>query len=196
MNIFSKTRKVIVELGPFPLLMLVVLIALVILAILFSLELIESKSLIGFLGVIVGGGLASSTSLLIAKENRRGQLAIASLDKRLETHQEAYRLWRKIRGAVYHPESLGDVLKEANEFWESHCLYLDPDSRAAFIECIFRAHTHQDILSGGGPHDEETMESAKESWEVITKPGELLAKGVELPGLGEKELGFGDKKSA
>lgn len=148
MNIFSKIKKVVFELGALPLLIVTVLMALIALAILFSFELIESKSLIGILGVLVGGGIAASTSLLIAKENRRGQLAIASLDKRLETHQEAYRLWRKIRGAVYHPESLGDVLKEANEFWESNCLYLDPASREAFIACIFRAHTHQDILSG------------------------------------------------
>jgi hypothetical protein len=123
-----------------------------------------TAALVGFLGVIIGSGLTAFTSLLLAKENRRGLLVIAALDKRLEVHQEAYRIWRKIRGAVYKPEILGRVLEEANEFWESNCLYLDPKSREAFIDCIIRAHTHRDILQGGGQNDEERKNSANESW--------------------------------
>ncbi|MEW8481934.1 MAG: hypothetical protein AB2669_13630 [Candidatus Thiodiazotropha endolucinida] len=147
-----------------PLVIMTVIIAFVTLVSLTLFELNESNALIGFLGIIVGSGVAASTSLLIARENRRGQLAISALDKRLEVHQEAYRIWLGIRRSIQQPEVFNGMLEEAKQFWEANCLYLDPKSREAFIDCIFRASTHQDILRDSSSADKERMDSAKESW--------------------------------
>jgi len=185
MDLYNKVKRLIFELGALPFLILIILVALLIVIVFAVFDLVESKALIGFLGVIIGSGLAAATSLLLAKENRQGQLAIASLDKRLEAHQTAYAIWHEIRGAIHRPERLDDVLMKADQFWKNNCLYLDPLSRKAFRDCIIFASSHKDLLYG--PRTEEMRELIKESWGIITKPGDLLVQGVALPSLGEKE---------
>ena len=185
MDLYNKVKRLIFELGALPFLTLIILVALLIVIVFAVFDLVESKALIGFLGVIIGSGLAAATSLLLAKENRQGQLAIASLDKRLEAHQTAYAIWHEIRGAIHRPDRLDDVLMKADQFWKNNCLYLDPLSRKAFRDCIIFASSHKDLLYG--PRTEEMRKLIKESWGIITKPGDLLVQGVALPSLGEKE---------
>lgn len=185
MDLYNKVKRLIFELGALPFLILIILVALLIVIVFAVFDLVESKALIGFLGVIIGSGLAAATSLLLAKENRQGQLAIASLDKRLEAHQTAYAIWHEIRGAIHRPDRLDDVLMKADQFWKNNCLYLDPLSRKAFRDCIIFASSHKDLLHG--PRTEEMTKLIKESWGIITKPGDLLVQGVALPSLGEKE---------
>ena len=185
MDLYNKVKRLIFELGALPFLILIILVALLIVIVFSVFDLVESKALIGFLGVIIGSGLAAATSLLLAKENRQGQLAIASLDKRLEAHQTAYAIWHEIRGAIHRPDRLDDVLMKADQFWKNNCLYLDPLSRKAFRDCIIFASSHKDLLYG--PRTEEMRKLIKESWGIITKPGDLLVQGVALPSLGEKE---------
>jgi hypothetical protein len=183
MEIYNKFRRLIFEMEALPVYALVVLAGIIV-VITFVVSGVESIALYSFLGVIIGSAFTSLASLLIAKENRRGPLAIASLDKRLETHQKAYALWHEIvASAVRHPDLTGDFFAEADKFWKNNCLYLDPASRKAFRDCIIFASSHIGLL----PPTEGTRELIKESWDIITKPGKLLVEGVALPSLGEKE---------
>lgn len=185
MELYQKVKRIIFELGALPFITLIILIAFLTVIVFAVFNIVESKALIAFLGVIIGSVLAALTSLLVAKENRRGQLAIASLDKRLETHQTAYAIWDEIRGAIHRPDRLADVLKRADEFWKNNCLYLDPLSRKAFRTCITFASMHKDLLQE--PRTEETKKTVIENWKAITRVGDLLVQGVALPSLGEKE---------
>ena len=155
-----------------------------ILALLFFRQL-DSAAAVGFLGTIIGGGIATATTLLTAGENRRHQLAMAALDRRLEAHQTAYALWHRIVGAVHEPDRVGAVLREADEWWRNNCLCLDVESRRALRDCIIFASSHKDLLSG--PRSEEVARLLNESWDMIMKPGQTLVRGAALPSLGEAE---------
>lgn len=188
MEYLQKTKGFIFELGALPLVIFITLIVLVTILLLALFNFIESKALIGFLGVIIGSGISAATSLLIAKESYRAKLAVAALDKRLKTHQDAYALWDEIVGAVHDTERIGDVVVKAQEFWKKHCLYLDANSRKAFRDCYLFALNHRDILEG--VRNDDTKRLIKESWEIIMKPGTALVEGVSLPSLGGDESDY------
>ena len=146
------------------------------------LGMVDSAAVVGFLGVIVGSFVTSVTRLLTARENRKQQFTLAALDKRLNVHQAAYALWQKIVAAVHHENRIGEVVHEANDWWNNNCLYLDTASREDFRACLFSASDHSALLKG--PRDKEAI---KGNWAVIMKPGQTLPKGVSLPDLGEQE---------
>ncbi len=125
-------------------------------------------------------------SWLTARENRKQQWALAALEKRLEVHQEAYALWRRIVAEVHEDKNV-EVVVEANKWWNNNCLYLDVASRQAFRDCLSFAWNHKDLLLIK-PRDEETKKTIKESWDTIMKPGQTLPAGVGLTDLGEQEL--------
>jgi len=191
LQIYTKFRDNIFEMEALPVFALAVLAGIIAFIILVVFG-VESIIIYSLLSVIIGSSFTSFASLLIAKENRRGQLLAASLDKRLETHQTAYALWHEIvASAVRHPDSRGDIFSEAEKFWKNNCLYLDPASRKAFRDCIMFASSHFGLL----PPTKETSMSIRESWDIIIKPGELLVQGVALPSLCEKEYLNEFKKS-
>jgi|GEM_PF-5344839 hypothetical protein len=185
MEYLRKTKALFLNLGALPAVIFVTVIVLVTILLLALFNFIESKALIGFLGVIIGSGISATTSLLIAKGSYRGNLAVAALDKRLDAHQDAYEIWGEIVGAVHNTERIGDVVVKAQEFWKKHCLYLDANSRKAFRDCYFFALDHRELLRG--VRNEETKRLIKESWDIIMKPGTALVEGVSLPSLGGDE---------
>ena len=189
MDYLKKTMIFIFELGALPLVIFVTIIVAITIILLSLFNYIESKALIGFLGVIVGSAISAVTSMLIAKENYRGKLAVAALGKRLETHQFAYALWDEIVGAVHHTSRIGDVVIKAQDFWKNNCLYLDSQSRKAFRDCYLFALNHRDILDG--VRNDDTKKLIKESWEIIMKPGTTLVEGISLPSLGKNESEYG-----
>lgn len=185
MGSLKKIQRLITETGVLPFLVLVAGIAFVVALIFALFGLVDSKAVIAFLGVIIGSTLTSLTSLLSAKENRKLQLTVASLDKRLQAHQSAYALWYEIVRVVHHQENLLEVIKKADEFWANNCLYLDPLSRKAFRDSTLFAWSHKELLQG--PRDGTVTKLIEESWEIIMKPGKTLAEGVSLPSLGSYE---------
>jgi len=190
MQIYTKLRNKIFKMEALPVYALAVLAGIITFIILVVFR-VESIAIYSLLGIIIGSSFTSFASLLIAKENLRGQLLAASLDKRLETHQKAYALWHEIvASAVRHPDSIGDVFSEAEKFWKNNCLYLDPASRKAFRDCIMFASSHFGLL----PPREDNKKLIRESWDVIIRPGELLVEGVALPSLGEKEYLMNSRK--
>ena len=149
-------------------------------------EMFDSKPASTLMGIIIGGGISATVSLLVAKENRKQQWELAALDKRLEVHQAAYALWQRIVGAVYDSDQIGKVVVEAQDWWNNNCLYLDITSRQAFRACLLSAGNHKDLLMG--LRDEKSRNMIKDSWDTIMKPGQTLPAGVALPDLGEQEL--------
>ncbi len=179
----NRITKSISELGAIPRLFLVFSISLLTIFILIIFKLVESTVLIGFLGVIIGSGISAFTILTQAKEGRRGSLAVASLEKRLEAHQAGYALWRKIIFSIHDDDRLAEVIPKADCWWDNHCLYLDRESRESMKTCISSASFHKDLLFE--PPSKERTIRLKENFAKIMKPGETLVKGVYLPPLHE-----------
>jgi hypothetical protein len=78
----------------------------------------------------------------IAKAERASRFALAALEKRLDVHQKAYRLWTNLYWN-WHKANVSDIALQCQEFWYDNCLYLDPVSRSSFKKILFHAGTFQ-----------------------------------------------------
>jgi hypothetical protein len=109
------------------------------------------------------------------------QLRMAALDRRLQAHQEAFSLWRRLLFSV-HSEHVGRIVAECQEWWTNNCLYLEAEARDAFNTAFFNAHHHASLLQSGD------VKLIKENFDAIRKTGDVLLKAAQLPGFtaGEK----------
>ncbi len=183
MDLIRKKKKLLFEIGILPFLIITFAVSFLTIVLLLVFDFIDSKLVIGFIGLIIGSTISSVTSIVISKESRKGQLAVASLEKRLEVHQTAYSIWRNLISSVHNEEKLSEILTTAQDWWEKHCLYLDPESREAFRASIFSAIIHKDLLEE--PRSKESLKGIKGNWATIMKPGKTLVEGVYLPSLAE-----------
>src|SRR3990172_11560405 len=106
---------------------------------------------------------------------------MAALDKRLEAHQQAYTLWLQLRRSVHKKNT--DVVIKCQKWWEENCLYLDMESRKAFMSSIHAVALHPDLTGG-----QATNDKVEENWRYINECGEILIRGAGLPSFGETEL--------
>lgn len=105
------------------------------------------QQIIGLVGVIIGAGITLAYNFYRDRREREEKYKFALYAKRLEVYQKAY----------YHVESLSDKLiyelsglgdpgtknvvelcREAKDFYNSNCLYLDEQSRNKTIRAIFK----------------------------------------------------------
>jgi hypothetical protein len=124
--------------------------------------------------------LIHQNSLLIEEMRGRQQLRLAAVDKRLQAHQEAFSLWRKLVASV-HKDSVWEVVLEC-QWWDNNCLYLGPEARAAFNTAYRCASNHKEFSK-----DRSNSQLVKDNWKDIVDAGEAIVKSAELPSLGEKE---------
>jgi hypothetical protein len=110
---------------------------------------------------------------------RRHELSIAALDKRLEAHQKAFSLWRQLLINANHLDT--KLLNDCEEWRAENCLYLSPEAAFAFKNAIAAAYLHSDMKRAGRPED-------RDNWKELSSAGEVIAKAVQLPGLGEEEV--------
>jgi hypothetical protein len=126
---------------------------------------------------------------LIEELKAKHQLRLAAVDRRLQTHQEAFTLWRKLMAATY-TEDIGNVVLECQSWWERNCIYLEPTVREAFVSSYGAAHGHDALV-----RSRAEVKIVKESWARITGFPNILFKAVQLPTLSQleaKALGFTD----
>ncbi|MCE5270582.1 hypothetical protein LLH00_04790 [bacterium] len=152
---------------------------------------VDSDAVVGFLGVLIGAGVSSATSFLLANRSYRQQLAMAALDRRLAVHQQAYIKWMEIIESYRDKEKVYKVVKNANAWWRQNCLYLDAQSRIAFKKCIGAAELYPEL--NVGPDDPEKRKKIKECNETIWETGRIIVQGVALPNL-EDETGLKEKE--
>ena len=112
---------------------------------------------------------AVNTQLEIARAERRSAFALAALDKRLEIHQKAYRLWTELYWH-WHDSGVQDIALRCQEFWYDNCMYLDPASRDSFKRILFHAGTFQSY--------DDTMK--QKVFDQLTDVGRHLTEGVDL----------------
>jgi len=143
-------------------------------------------ALITLLGVIAGASISELSRSRTAQLDREHQLRMASLDERLKSHQKAYSLWRRLMRDAYDPQQGPATAIECQEWWESHCLYLEPKARQAFFRAYLAASTFHVTRQG---RDQFLI---KAEWKDIREAGNAIVTGVELPTIApgeEKEIG-------
>jgi hypothetical protein len=138
-------------------------------------------------------GVRTQYMSLVEELKARHQLRLAAVDRRLQAHQEAFTLWRKIMAAV-HTEEIGNVVIECQSWWEQNCIYLEPPVRGAFVTAYGAANDHHALVKS---RVEVTL--IQSSWRQITDFPNVLFQAVQLPELSEleaKALGVKDSSEA
>lgn len=146
---------------------------------------VGSDAVFGLIGVIIGAIIAAVVQILTVWTEREDRYRLAAIDKRLQAHQEAFALWRKLLSHVYN-DNIGSTALECQNWWDNNCLYLDEKARKAFRSAYMSATDHHDFVKN---HAEAKL--IKDNWNVIIAAGTALTEAVALPPVGElvEELG-------
>lgn len=165
----------------------ILLIIAALLLLMFQVFKISSDALLSLISAIIGGLIATSSQAWISALNRQNQLRLAAIDRRLDAHQQAYALWRKLIFTSTKEPAFGDVIIECQTWWNNNCLYLDPESRKAFFNA-YMAATDRPFLLGS----RDTL-AIQENYGKMISAGEVIVKGIALPTIGELEIKFANE---
>lgn len=153
----------------------------------------SSDVFFGLLGVLIGAFIPSVFQSWGARLDRRNQLRIAAIEKRLEVHQKAYSLWTELRSKAHDSENIGQFVIMCQKWWDENCLYLEPQARKAFKHAYICANNHKDFLNerqlliADKKAIDDINKTIKENWADISKAGPAIVEGIELPTIGEEE---------
>jgi hypothetical protein len=120
-------------------------------------------------------------NLLLEAKKGQNLLRLAALERRLQAHQDAFELWRKLLSAAHGPDT-GNVVMECQEWWNKNCLYLEAEARNAFNMAYHSAHMHE-----GLKQDPSNLSLVTDNWTKIMAAGDIIVKSVDLPPIAERE---------
>ena len=118
---------------------------------------------------------------LVEELKARHQLRLAAVDRRLQAHQEAFTLWRKVMAAT-HTDDIGKVVIDCQSWWEQNCIYLEPGVREAFVTAYGAANDHNSLVKG-----RVEVSVIQSNWKSITAFPNVLFQAIQLPALSELE---------
>src|SRR5258706_10485015 len=154
---------------------------------------VPSVAVIAFLGVLLGGLISGFVQYSMSEANRKQQLRLAALDKRLQTAQEAYKLWMRLRRLPRYDEPddgvpIEKILRDCLDWWETHSLFLSAEARMAFYKAWNAA---RDLAAYRDSHP--NRKDLKIRYEEIDQAGRVIEESVFLPSIGELESTRYDK---
>jgi hypothetical protein len=123
-------------------------------------------------------------SLLLEEIRERSQLKLVAGEKRLHAHQQAFTLWRALI-ATGGSADASDVCDRCLRWWEEHCLYLSPDARQALADAAWAAKLHPSLRQARP--GQEGIQDLMTNWGTVTKAGDAILAGVDLPPLSSRE---------
>ncbi len=142
---------------------------------------LSSAAFLSLVSAIIGGLIATSSQAWVSAQDRENQLRLAAIGRRLEAHQQAYALWRKLLASLGSEKNLSDTILECQSWWENNCLYLDAKARGAFVSAYLSAGSHKVIVLS------KDINLIKENYQIIINAGNVIVAGVSLPTIGELE---------
>ena len=110
------------------------------------------------------------------------QLRMAAVEKRLQAHQEAFTLWRRMLSQL-ESEKLPEAISNCSRWWEENCLYLEFPARRAFSTAFSTAIVHHMERQRGTTDAPEMLERVHE----ILAAGDVILGAVALPPLTASE---------
>ncbi len=114
----------------------------------------------------------------------RHTLRFAALDKRLQTHQEAFGLCAKLHHVIHKRADLQQHLEEFHKLFFASGLYLEPVARAAFWSA-YGAALEYSVAYEERPRD---MTVLKHHWNEIRSAADAISQAVGLPPLRIDEI--------
>ena len=143
-----------------------------------------------FLGAILGHWISVRSS----RQERKHQLAMAALEKRLHVHQEAITICFSIWHNIFNDQELYKIVEHGQDWYYNNCLYLGDIARDDFWNCLIAAPNHAGLVHSyrEDMQDESTKQMVNESWNVIHKPAYSIPAAVGLPSFGSNEFPFNE----
>ena len=158
---------------------LIILLSILI-AILIVVRDVPSSAVVALIGVLVGSVITSVVQYWIAETRRSQELRLAALDRRLESSQRAYHLWRRLVFADKRSREVFDVIQECQDWWDANCLYLSVDAREAFHRAFSSASDHAQF-----PATHQPAELVREAWSDVIRAGPVIEQSVHLPSIAD-----------
>lgn len=125
-------------------------------------------------------GVEHAYNLLLEEVKSQNSLRMAALDRRLQAHQEAFTLWRKL--VLHARDDFEDVMVEVQDWWEKNCLYLGKDVSNAFVTAYRNEHLRIQYLKMGGVTADQIIECANK---VQAFP-DIVFEACKLPPLSQE----------
>ncbi|MEM5459650.1 hypothetical protein VSR69_33060 [Paraburkholderia phytofirmans] len=129
--------------------------------------------------------LGHQNSIFLEQAKAQNQLRFAALDKRLNAHQEAFTLWRRLLARA-HEDDVHEIVRECYVWWERNCLYLEPTARNAFNQAFWAA-SHHKVLLETPVRDEAAIEAIKRNWSAVQDAGTIIMDAASLPAINDRE---------
>ena len=145
-----------------------------------------NEKIIPLISAMIGAGFAlfgvwlnNAWSDKRSLKERKNAILLASLDRRLTAHQEAYNFLRKLLKAAYSDWDSGarrtnliPIIDDAHDFWDKNTLFLSEDASNLFQLFIFRVvvYNKENVSS----LEEETVEK------YLINAGRAIKQGVEI----------------
>lgn len=129
----------------------------------------------GLIGVLLGSWI----TLRKLRYERSDKYLLASLDKKIKAHQEAYDLSWDLPSVAHESENDSEYLRKCEEWYRKNCLYLEPEAREAFFKAyrtaVFYYLYKHDWKTSGDDKD------LKERWQDIINAKYIIEKNVTKP---------------
>jgi|APFre7841882724_1041349.scaffolds.fasta_scaffold37804_2 hypothetical protein len=156
---------------------------------------VSADAVVGLAGAVVGAVIAASVQFITSRTEQLDRYRLAAVEKRLQAHQEAFALWRKLIAHTHQSDKIADIVMECQAWWDNNCLYLDARARKAFRTAYMCALNHNDFVK-----DRSNRKLVEKNWADIAAAGDALAVAVTLPPVAElvdeyKKEALSDRKA-
>ena len=137
-------------------------------------------AIIALLGAMIGHWISARSS----RQDRKYQLAMAALEKRIEVYQEAFYHWYRVSSSLNNTDDLRRFVAEAEVWLPQNRLYLDTDTSKEFFTCIQRASNYPKLLEeyrrsvSKGREDKSLAKLIEENSTKIEKVGGVIRAAV------------------
>ncbi len=124
--------------------------------------------------------LAQQNRVLLERVKQQHDLRLVAVERRLQTHQEAYALWFKLLGARHDKKALPGIVRGAQDWYARSRLYLEPQVAEAFDKAHWAALVRASVVSSGVVSSGDPM-AQDANWEPVRRLGQVIVEAVRLP---------------
>ena len=114
---------------------------------------------------------------------RKEKFKIVAIEKRLEAHQQALKLWDELRTVIHKsdndPQKM-EIINTTRDFWYSNSLYLERETRESLQKAFWKLWLDNWKALEPGEEKNKEYKFFNEQWEYFHSIPEIIQQEVEL----------------